>query len=55
MPEEAMPQGPRKGRLSYTVTNATTGAKVEVLLKQRAFRLVKVGMQNGCLLETWFI
>lgn len=47
MPTEALPQGARKGRLSYTVTSPSTGAKVEVLLKQRAFRISRVGAKNG--------
>ena len=47
MPIEALPQGPRKGKLSYTVSSPETGAKVEVLLKQKAFRIVKQGMLNG--------
>ena len=47
MPTDALPQGVRKGRLSYTVTSAETGAKIEVLLKQKAFRIVRQGILNG--------
>eukprot|EP00435_Cladocopium_sp_Y103_P075234 s37_g55.t1 len=47
MPTEALPQGPRKGRLSYTVTSSHTGAKVEVHLKGKAFRIIKVGSCDG--------
>ena len=49
MPIEALPQGTRKGRLSYTVTSAQTGAKIEVHLKGKAFRIVKVGSLDGFL------
>ena len=51
MPQLAMPQGFRKGRLSYTVTSAATGAKVEVLLKQKAFRIIVMGQHEG--VSTW--
>ena len=47
MPQLAMPQGFRKGRLSYTVVSAATGAKVEVLLKQKAFRITLMGQHEG--------
>lgn len=50
MPQLAMPQGFRKGRLSYTVTSAT-GAKVEILLKQKAFRIISMGQHEG--VSTW--
>lgn len=58
MPTDALPQGVRKGKLSYTVTSAESGAKVEVLLKQKAFRVVKLGILNGPsahILETFFL
>lgn len=43
MPSECLPvEGQKRGRLSYTITNASTGAKVEVLLKAKAFRIVKM-------------
>ena len=43
MPSECLPvEGQKRGRLSYTITNAPTGAKVEVLLKAKAFRVVKM-------------
>ena len=45
MPQAAQPQQERKGKLSYTVCSKSTGAKVEVLLKGKAFRVVKCG--NG--------
>ena len=41
MPHECLP-GKSRGRLSYTICNDCTGAKVEVLLKQRAFRISKI-------------
>ena len=47
MPHEALPQHHRKGKLTYTVTSAETGAKVEVHLKGKAFRVIKVGTRNG--------
>ena len=47
MPEHALPQGYRKGRLSYTISSPTSKARVEVLLKQRAFRIVKIGEKDG--------
>ena len=47
MPQMALPQGFRKGRLSYTVTSSTTGAKIEVLLKQKAFRIQAIGEHDG--------
>ena len=50
MPKEALPQHQRKGKLSYTVTSPETGAKIEVLLKGRAFRITKVGSHNGHLM-----
>lgn len=46
MPSGALPQGPRKGRLSYTVSSSN-GAKIEVLLKGKAFRIVKIGARDG--------
>ena len=43
MPAECLPlEGQKRGRLSYTITNSSTGAKVEVLLKAKAFRIVKM-------------
>jgi len=47
MPEHALPQGYRKGRLSYTICSSSTKARVEVLLKQKAFRIVKIGEKDG--------
>ncbi len=47
MPERALPQSFRKGRLSYTIIAPSSGAKIEVLLKQKAFRITKVGEENG--------
>lgn len=47
MPAEALPQADRKGRLSYTVVSPVTGAKVEVLLKHKAFRVSKIGCVEG--------
>lgn len=47
MPECALPQAFRKGRLSYTVIAPSSKAKIEVLLKQKAFRITKVGEENG--------
>ena len=47
MPACARPQGYRKGRLSYTICSPTTKARVEVLLKGKAFRVVKVGEKDG--------
>ncbi len=47
MPECAVPQSYRKGRLSYTIIAPSSGAKIEVLLKQKAFRITKVGEENG--------
>ncbi len=49
MPMEALPQGPRKGKLSYTIKSAATQAKVEVLLKGKAFRIVQTGSLQGFL------
>ena len=49
MPESAKPHATRKGRLSYTVTSPTTGAKVEVLIKGKAFRIIKMGSKDGSL------
>ena len=51
MPIDALPQTARKGKLSYTVTSPHTGAKVEVLLKQKAFRISRQGMVNGPLAQ----
>ena len=43
MPAECLPvEGKPRGRLSYTITDEASGAKVEVLLKARAFRIVKI-------------
>lgn len=48
MPPDALPPRARKGRLSYTVdAPGLGGAKIEVLLKQRAFRIIKTGIVNG--------
>ena len=47
MPLPARPQSEKRGRLSYTVTSPTTGCKVEVLLKGRAFRIKEVGKDAG--------
>ena len=44
MPDDAKPQNPKRGRLSYTITSPFTKARVEVLLKGRAFRIVKMGV-----------
>ena len=52
MPSDALPQSIRKGKLSYTVTSPHTGAKVEVHLKGKAFRIIKVGTKDGCLVST---
>ena len=40
MPEELLPQGPRQGKLSYTV-HFPNGASIEVLLKGRAYMIKK--------------
>ena len=49
MPAECLPKG-KRGRLSYTIHNEASGARVEVLLKGKAFRVVKLGCdQNGIL------
>ena len=40
MPAELLPSGKRRGRLPYTVQDQASGAKIEVLLKHRAFRVV---------------
>lgn len=50
MPIDAQPQQARKGRLSYTV-RSETGAGVEVLLKQRAFRIKSFGDPGHSCLE----
>ena len=42
MPEECLPCDGKRGRLSYTIYNEASGAKVEVLLKGRAFRISKL-------------
>lgn len=55
MPEEALPQGPRKGKLSYTIVSTATNAKIEVLLKGKAFRIVKVGELQGDLFHLSFL
>ena len=45
MPDECLPDpGKTRGRLSYTTTNEASGAKVEVLLKARAFRIVRLAI-----------
>jgi len=45
MPAECCPDpGKPRGRLSYTITNEASGAKVEVLLKARAFRIVRLAI-----------
>ena len=41
MPAELLPSGKRRGRLSYTVEDKASGAKIEVLLKHHAFRVVR--------------
>lgn len=41
MPAECLPTTTRKGRFSYTIQQQG-GAKIEVLLKAKAFRIVKV-------------
>ena len=43
MPEECMPPE-KRGKLSYTIQNSKTTAKVEVLLKHQAFRVVKIAV-----------
>ena len=44
MPKECLPvDGKPRGRLSYTITSSS-GAKVEVLLKAKAFRIVKIAV-----------
>ena len=50
MPEEALPTRGRKGKLSYTVSSENE-AKVEVLLKGRAFRIIRMGKVDGLLDE----
>jgi hypothetical protein len=39
LPEEALPQCRRKGKHSYTILADINGARIEVLLKQAAFRV----------------
>ena len=47
MPDECLPvPGKPRGRLSYTISNDASGAKVEVLLKARAFRIVRVAIMS---------
>ena len=46
MPAEALVQNELRGRFSYTVTSPELGAKVEVLLKQKAFVIKKVGPEG---------
>ncbi|CAL1166175.1 unnamed protein product [Cladocopium goreaui] len=48
MPEECMPPE-KRGKLSYTIQNSKTAAKVEVLLKHKAFHVVKISVvdHNG--------
>lgn len=46
MPEDAMPTRGRKGKLSYTLVSENE-AKVEVLLKGRAFRIIRMGKAEG--------
>ena len=44
MPKECLPvEGKPRGRLSYTITSSS-GAKVEVLLKAKAFRIIKMAV-----------
>lgn len=51
MPSEALPQVARKGRLSYTIS-AKSGARVEVLLKHKAFRISRyVGVEKPVVLQ----
>ncbi len=47
-------EGKKRGRLSYTIENAKTGAKIEVLLKGKAFRIVRIAVvkPNGALVNT---
>ena len=40
IPQEAHPQGPLKGRHSYTILSSP-GARVEVQLRARLFRITK--------------
>jgi len=47
MPDECLPiPGKPRGRLSYTINNEPSGAKVEVLLKAQAFRIVKLALHD---------
>lgn len=47
MPKECMPvEGKKRGRLSYTIEDGSSGAKVEVLLKGKAFRIVKISVTS---------
>ena len=47
MPNECLPvPGKPRGRLSYTISNDASGAKIEVLLKSRAFRIVKIAVHS---------
>ena len=49
MPAECFPPG-KRGKLSYTINDPVSSARVEVLLKGRAFRLIKLGVsENGFL------
>ena len=43
MPADALPAaGKKRGKLSYTIEDPGSVAKVEVLLKHQAFRVVRV-------------
>ena len=53
MPACAYPQGYRKGRLSYTIVSPTTNARIEVLLKGKAFRIQRIGERDGYLSWNW--
>ena len=56
MPEECKPmEGKKRGQLSYTIENAKTGAKIEVLLKGKAFRIVRIAVlkPTGALVRTY--
>ncbi len=54
MPEECLPIPDKpRGRLSYTINNASSGARVEVLLKARAFRIVKMAVHSPTGVLNW--
>ena len=45
MPAECLPTSVKRGKLSYTIDNMPKStAKVEVLLKKQAFRIVKISV-----------